>query len=168
MADGPQQALEREAEAAEARSSAARDAARDAVVPVHDGPASRQAAADLGARAFQDVDGIHLGPAAVAPADRRAIIAHETTHAAQARAGRTAGAVMCDRDPQLAPQVPAPQFDRSPVGMTLSVYFAQGSFLLGAAGQRALRDLQRELRASPGAALRIDGYASAEGSAAYN
>jgi outer membrane protein OmpA-like peptidoglycan-associated protein len=164
MADGTAFALEREAEAAAARGTAEPDIAS----PVHDGPASRQAAAALGARGFHDVDGIHLGPAAAAPASRRAIIAHEATHAVQARAGRTAGAVMCDRDPQLMPQVPAPRFYRSPIGLSLSVYFAQNSFLLGAAGQHALRDLQRELRLSPGATVRIDGYASAEGSAAYN
>lgn len=130
------------------------------------GPAPRR----HGAQAMAEGRRITLAPEAPrsGPALSR-LVAHEIAHAA-GPAGPAAGQTgpQFAPAPGLAPQVPAPRLMRSDFGTSLTLYFAQGAFLLGAAQLAALEALRAELARSPGAAIRIDGFASAEGSAAFN
>ncbi|WP_136656726.1 DUF4157 domain-containing protein [Nitratireductor sp. XY-223] len=139
-------------------------------VRVHDDAASMEAAGTLGARGYQEGEAIRLGPSAPrsGPA-REKLIAHEVAHVAQARRdGAAGGAPRLDPEPTLMPSVPAPEVFRSDFGVSLTLYFSQGSFLLGASGLRALNRVQQQLRAMPDAVVSIDGFASAEGTDEFN
>ncbi len=139
-------------------------------VRIFDDSASGDAADQLGARGFQDGDAIHLGRAApgAGPARRR-LIAHEVAHVAQSQRNNSiAGTRSLDPEPTLMPSVPAPEVFRSDFGISLTLYFSQGSFLLGASSLRALNRVQQQLRGMPDAAVSIDGFASAEGTDEFN
>ncbi|MEP4012196.1 MAG: DUF4157 domain-containing protein [Sulfitobacter sp.] len=99
----------------------------------------------------------------------RRLLAHEVAHVAGPAQlpARHSGPQM-DGPVLSLRSVPAPLAHRSEFGMSLTVYFGQGSFLLGSVGMTALARLRDELRLTPGAMIQIDGYASAEGSAALN
>lgn len=130
------------------------------------GPAPRR----HGAQAMAEGRRITLAPEAPrsGPGLSR-LIAHEIAHVA-GDAGPVAGGggPQFAPAPGLAPQVPAPRLMRSDFGTSLTLYFAQGAFLLGGAQLAALEALRADLARSPGAAIRIDGFASAEGSATFN
>jgi outer membrane protein OmpA-like peptidoglycan-associated protein len=135
-------------------------------VRLSDGRASEATAERLGARAFQEGEEIHLGRTAAA--ERGRLVAHELAHVAQARQGRAEAGPQLERGLSLLPEVPAPEVVRTPVGISVTVYFSQGNFVLGGAGAGAIERLREELALLPDASLRIDGFASAEGSESYN
>ncbi|TVS00213.1 MAG: hypothetical protein EA406_01265 [Rhodospirillales bacterium] len=118
---------------------------------------------------MQDGNEIRLGPRA--PRDepgRIRLVAHEVAHFAQTQSGRATPVPQLDRDLTLTPEVPAPEITRTPLGVSVTVYFSQGSFLLGASGYQAIERLRTELALMPDAVVRIDGFASAEGAEDFN
>ncbi len=138
-------------------------------VRVHDDEQSHAAADRLGARAFVDNGDIRLGRNAPASGHQRdALIAHELAHVAQPDTDGKQSIPQLSPDLSLTPSVPSPEVFRSDIGISVKLYFSQGSFLLGAGGLRALKRVQSQLRMMPDAVISIDGYASAEGTEAFN
>lgn len=74
-----------------------------------------------------------------------------------------------DRAPTLTPEIPPPSVIRSQGATLATIYFGQGDFLLGDSRAIAvLQQLAQELRFAHEPTVNVDGFASSEGSDAFN
>ena len=139
---------------------------------IHDDPMAAQEAADLGARAFAENGDVVFAAGRYQPETEGGhnLIAHEVAHAAQQADARGVGAALQEEELTLRPEVPAPEvFHAEGGGISASVYFGQGDFLLGSRGVAAVEEIRRSLAGMlAGASVVIDAHASGEGTDEFN
>ena len=151
-------------------------------VRIHTDAGAAESAQAVEARAYTSGEDVVFGANQYRPntAEGKELIAHELAHTVQHRdAGHssTAGAgTSISRAPltgakepiTLFPQIPAPVVTRIGNMLVATVYFGQKFFLLDPRNFEAVEKLGDEFKFLLNPSLAVNGYASSEGSEAYN
>ncbi len=143
-------------------------------VRVHTGAAAGQSAREVNANAYTVGHDVVFGTARFAPGTHqgRRLLAHELAHVVQQRGAglnKMQRKHICENDPATAPAMDCEKATTSPMGAGLDVFFNIESHGLSAGDIGALHNFVRNWHASGGTdAVRVDGFASCDGSPDFN
>lgn len=144
-------------------------------VRVHQGTQAADLSRSMNARAFTTGNHIAFAEGEYQPATREGqrLLGHELTHVVQQKGSsqqvqRKTEHVL-ENDPASAPSISCPIANSSPAGYSLDIHFAINSSELSAGSIGAVENFVNNWHASGGPDdVRVDGYASIDGSPAIN